>query len=70
LKNVSFDQASAFRVSGPPGPGGRNCTKTFLGQMGMRLQNFIKICARVWISISPPRTNRQRNKHTSVRPSL
>jgi len=52
---------SAFRVSGkPPGLGvecwGQNCTKTFLGQVGMRVQNFIKIGAGVWISvsISPP----------------
>jgi len=54
---------SGFRVSGPPGPGvgegvGQTCIKTFLGQVGMCMQNFIKISAGVWISISPPHTNR------------
>jgi len=39
---------SAFKVSGPPGPGGgqgggQTGTKTFLGQVGMCVQNFIKI---------------------------
>jgi len=39
---------SAFTVSSPPGPGGRRgrgqtCTKTFLGQVGMWAENFIKI---------------------------
>jgi len=46
---------SAFRVSKTPGPegggggegGGQTCTKTFLGQVGMCVQNFIKIGARV-----------------------
>jgi len=56
---------SAFRVSSPPGPGwrglGQTCTKTFLGQVGMCVQNFIKIGAGVWISISPPHTNTQTN---------
>jgi len=59
---------SAFRVSSSPSPGGggQTCTKTFLGQVGMCAENFIKIGAGVWISISPPHTNRQ----TSVRPFL
>jgi len=30
-----------------------------LGQEGMCVENFIKIGAGVWISISPPNTNRQ-----------
>jgi len=52
---------SGFRVSGPPGPGGawgggQTCIQTFPGQVGMCMQNFIKIGAGVWISISPPRT--------------
>jgi len=64
---------SAFRVSSPPGPGGegggdQTWTKTFLGQVGMCVQNFIKIGAGIWISISPPHTNRRTNKQTSVRP--
>jgi len=55
---------SGFRVSGLPGPGmgGRGdqiWTKTFLGQDGMRVENFIKISAGVWISISPPQTDKQ-----------
>jgi len=59
---------SAYRVSSPPGPGeggggGQTTTKTFLGQVGICLPNFIKIGAGGWISISPPRTNRQTNKH-------
>jgi len=56
--------ASAFRVSGPPGPGrGQTYTKIYLGQVGMCLQNFIKIGSGLWISISPLHTNRQRNVH-------
>jgi len=44
---------SGFRVLGPPRPrGGRRrrgqtFTKTFLGQVGMYMQNFIKIGAGV-----------------------
>jgi len=39
---------SAFSVLGPPGPGGRGgggqiCTKTFLEQVKMWVQNFIQI---------------------------
>jgi len=59
---------SAFRVSDPPGPDGggsrgQTCTKTFLRQVGMSVQNFIKNRAWVWISICPPHTHRQTNKH-------
>jgi len=62
VKNVSFN-LKGFK---PPGPGwwrGRDHieTKTFLGQVGMCVQNFIKISAEVLISISPPHTNRQTN---------
>jgi len=53
---------SGFRVSGPPGQGGQTCIKTFLRQVGMCMQNFIKIGAVVWISIRPPHTNRWTNK--------
>jgi len=55
---------SAFRVSGSPGVRGQdqNCTKTFLGQVGMCVHNFIKRRTGAWISISPPHANR----HTSV----
>jgi len=61
-----FLQLKGFKA--PPGPGrggvrGQTCTKTFLGQVGMCLQNFIKVSVLVWISISPPHTNRQRNVH-------
>jgi len=47
---------SAFRVSGLPGPdrgrqGDQACTKTFLGQVWMCVQNFIKIGAGVLISL-------------------
>jgi len=61
---------SAFRVSSlpVPGGGGQTCTKTFLGKVGMCVENLIKTGAGVWISISPPHTNRQTNKQTSVRP--
>jgi len=41
---------------------GQNCTKTFLGQVGICVQNFIKIRAGVWIAISPPYTNRPTDK--------
>jgi len=62
-KQFSKMRSSAFRVSGSPGPdregGGQTCTKTFLGQVGMCVQNFIKIGAGAWIYISPPHTNRQ-----------
>jgi len=34
------------------GGGGQSCIKTFLGQVEMCLQNFIRIGAWVWISIS------------------
>jgi len=62
---------SGFRVSGPPGPGvdgggGQTFTKTFV----MYVQNFIKIGAGVWISITPSHTNRQTDKQTSVHPFL
>jgi len=61
---------SAFRVSSPPGPGwrgrGQTYTKTFLGQVGMCVEYFIKIGARVWISISPPHTDRQTNICTPI----
>jgi len=43
--------------------GGQTCAKTFLGLVEMSLQNFIRIGAWVWISISPPHTNRQTGKH-------
>jgi len=65
---------STFKVSSPPGPeegvGGLTYTKTFLGQVGMCMENFIKIGAGGWISIGPPNTNRQTNKQTSVHPFL
>jgi len=65
---------SGFRVSGPQVQGsegeGQTCIKTFLGQVGMNVQNFVKVDAGVWIFISPPHTNRQTNKQTSVRPFL
>jgi len=32
----------------------------------MRLQNFTKIDAWVWISICPPHTNRQKDKQTNI----
>jgi len=58
---------SAFRVSSPQAQGarggGQTYTKTFLGQVGMCVENFIKIGSGVWISTSPPHTNRQTNKH-------
>jgi len=58
---------SAFSVLGPQvqggGGGGQTCTKTFLGQVGMCIENFIKISAGVCISVSPPHTNRLTNKH-------
>jgi len=59
---------SAFSILGPQGGGGggQTWTKIFLGQVGMCVQNFIKLGAGVWISISPPHTNRQTNRHTSV----
>jgi len=62
---------SAVRISGPPCPDGgggkcQTCTKTFLEQMGMWVQNFIKIGAAVWISISPSHTNRQTDNQTFV----
>jgi len=59
---------SAYRVFNPPGAGGvenkgYTGTKTFLEHVGMCEQNFIKISVGVWISITPPRTNRQTNKN-------
>jgi len=38
---------SVFRVSSPQAQGGRGqtCNKTFLGQVGMCMENFIKIGA-------------------------
>jgi len=65
---------SAFSVLGPQAQGGggmgQTCSKTLLGQVRMSAQNFIKISAGVWISISPPHTNRQTDKQTSERPFL
>jgi len=66
---------SAFSILGHPGPGGggggsQTWTKTFLGQVGMCVQNFIMIRAVVWISISPPHTNKQTDRQTSVRTFL
>jgi len=50
---------SAYRVLGPTGEGvGQTCTKTFLEQVEMCMQNFIRIVAWVWIFISSPYTNR------------
>jgi len=40
---------------------GHTRIKTFLGQVQICVQNFIKIGAGGWISISPPHTNRQTN---------
>jgi len=59
---------SAFSILGPQARGdevggGQTCTKTFLGQVGICVQNFIMIDAGIWISMSPPHTNRQTNKH-------
>jgi len=60
---------SAFSILGPLGPGGGGGgggqirTKTFLGEVGMCVENFIKIGAGVLIIVSPPHTNRQTNKH-------
>jgi len=53
----------------PPGPGGGRerghiGTKTFLGQVGMCVQNCVKISGGVSISISPPHTNRQTEGQT------
>jgi len=67
---------SAFSILGPPGPGGEGAgvksgPKPSLDRwVGMCVQNFIKIGAKVWISISPPHTNRRTNRQTSVRPFL
>jgi len=65
---------SGFRVSGPPRPrggrGGQTCIKTFPGQVGMCVQNFIKIGAGVWISISPPRVSTDLRPAQSVRTCL
>jgi len=61
---------SAFSVLGLPGPGGgggQTCTKSLLGQVGMCVENFIKIGAGGWISISPPIPT---DKQTSVCPFL
>jgi len=52
--------AKGFQApQGPDGGGGigQTCIKTFLGQVGMCLQNFITIGAGVWIFITPPHTN-------------
>jgi len=58
---------SAFSILSPQAQGGggegQTCTKTLLGQVRMCVENFIKIGAGVWISISPPHTNRQTDKH-------
>jgi len=60
--------SSGFRVSGPQVPGvgggrGQTYTETFLRQVGIWVQNFIKIGARGWISICPSHTNRRTSKH-------
>jgi len=61
---------SAFSILGPSGlrgegGGGQTWTKTFLGQVGMCVQNFIKIGAGVWISISPS-TYQQTDRQTNI----
>jgi len=58
-KHFSKMCPSALRVSDLPGSGGRgswgqNCTKIFVRQVGMWVQNFIKINVGVWISIRRP----------------
>jgi len=71
LKNVSL---SAFKVSSPPGPGGEgaglNLDQNLPWTGGDARGKFHQIGAGVWISISPPHTNRLTNKQTSVRPFL
>jgi len=59
---------SALSVLGPLGGrgGGQTYSKSFLGQVGICVQNLIKISAGVWISISPPHTNRQTDKQTNI----
>jgi len=57
---------SAFRVSSPPGPGGEGAGSNLhqnLPGTGGGEENLIKIGAGVWISVSPPHTNRQTDKH-------
>jgi len=67
-KEFSKMSPSAFSILGPPGPEGRGqtWTKTFLGQVGMCVQNIIKISAGVWISVKPPHTNRPTNICTPI----
>jgi len=62
-----FLQLLGFQASQAQGVGGRGqtCTKTFLGQVEMCVENFIKIGEGVWISNSPPNTNRQTDKPTN-----
>jgi len=62
---------SAFSILGPPRPRGAGgvgqiCTKTFLGQVGICVQNFIMIGAGFGFQTSPPHTNRQTNKQTNI----
>jgi len=58
---------SVFRVSSPQSPwgegAGSNLDQNLPWKVGKCVQNFIKIGAGVWISNSPPHTNRQTNKH-------
>jgi len=59
-----FSEKFPFQAPSPRGRGQvQNCTKTLLGQVGVCVQNFIKIGAGLWITISHPHTNRQTNKH-------
>jgi len=61
---------SAFSILGPPGLGGegggdQTWTKTFLGQVGMCVQNFIMIPVQgigFPLALHIP-TNKQTNKH-------
>jgi len=54
---------SAFGILSPQAQGGVGRGQTFLGQVGMCVENFIQIGAGVWIFISPPHTNRQTHKY-------
>jgi len=59
---------SAFRVSSPPRPSGEGA--------GVKpdpkpsVENFIKIGVGVWISFSPPHTNRQTDRQTNKQASV
>jgi len=54
IVSLSFQAPQAQGDTGQ----GQNFTKTFLGQVRMYVENFNKIGSGVWISISPPHTNR------------